>query len=201
MIGREKSEPSGVSGLIGALVCGAGALVAGYSVLVKLAAVPCFSASCGTVINSAYGSLMGIPVGVFGLLIWGALPYLPRSARRAAKAVLVGGSVVFILVQALILEQFCPICLAHALVCFAVAPLPIPRRQATVAVYVGLVLALVVASWADQWNRNRLRQQMLLSNPTASESMITVGVYGIGFLVLTGLYKIVITVRDEIDVL
>jgi hypothetical protein len=170
MIGSEKSESSGVSGLVGALVLGAGAFLAGYSVLVKLAAVPCFSASCGTVINSAYGSLMGIPVGVFGLLIWGALPYLPRKGRQAAKAVLVGGSVVFIVVQAVILEQFCPICGAHALVCFAIAPLPIPRRQATVAAYVGLVLALVAASWADQWNRNRHRQQMLTSHPTASES-------------------------------
>jgi hypothetical protein len=167
---REKSESSGFGGFVGALVCGAGAFVAGYSVLVKLAAVPCFSPSCGTVINSAYGSLMGIPVGVFGLLIWGLLPYLPRSGRRAAKAVLVGGSVVFILIQALILEKFCPICGVHALVCFAVAPLPVTRRRAAVAVYVGLVLALVAASWADQWNRNRLRQQMLRSSPTASES-------------------------------
>ena len=31
--------------------------------------------------------------------------------------------------------------------------------------------------------------------------MITIGVYGIGFLILTGLYKIAITVREEIDVL
>lgn len=170
MIGREESESSGLSGLVGALVCGAGAFLAGYSVLVKLAAVPCFSASCGTVINSAYGSLMGIPVGIFGLLVWGALPYLPRLGRRVAKAVLVGGSVVFIVVQAAILEQFCPICGAHALVCFAVAPLPVARRQAIVAAYVGLVLALVAASWADQWNRNRLRQQMLTSLPPASES-------------------------------
>ncbi len=37
--------------------------------------------------------------------------------------------------------------------------------------------------------------------PTLPESMITIGVYGIGFLILTGLYKIAITVREEIDVL
>jgi Ni/Fe-hydrogenase subunit HybB-like protein len=37
--------------------------------------------------------------------------------------------------------------------------------------------------------------------PTLPETMITVGVYGIGFLILTGLYKIAITVREEIDVL
>jgi len=148
-----------------------GAFLAGYSVLVKLAAVPCFSASCGTVINSVFGSLMGVPVGVFGLLIWGALPYLPRPGRLAAKAALVGGSVVFIVVQFAILEQFCPICGAHALACFLVAPLPIPRRQAVISAYAGLVLALVAASWADQWNRNRLRQQMLMPHPVVAESM------------------------------
>jgi molybdopterin-containing oxidoreductase family membrane subunit len=37
--------------------------------------------------------------------------------------------------------------------------------------------------------------------PTWPEAMITFGVYGIGFLILTGLYKIVITVREEIDVI
>ena len=36
--------------------------------------------------------------------------------------------------------------------------------------------------------------------PTFPEILVTIGVYGIGFLILTGLYKIAITVREEIDV-
>ena len=68
-------------GLAGALVCGAGAGLAGYSVLVKLAAVPCFSASCGAVINSEYGDLFGLPVGLIGLVLWGAFPWVPRAGQ------------------------------------------------------------------------------------------------------------------------
>jgi molybdopterin-containing oxidoreductase family membrane subunit len=36
--------------------------------------------------------------------------------------------------------------------------------------------------------------------PTLNEGLITLGIYGIGFLVLAGLYKIAISVREEIGV-
>ena len=36
--------------------------------------------------------------------------------------------------------------------------------------------------------------------PTLNEGLITLGIYGIGFLVLAGLYKIAISVREEIEV-
>ena len=35
-------------------------------------------------------------------------------------------------------------------------------------------------------------------SPTAPEVMITLGVYAVGFLVLTVLYKIALTVRDKV---
>ncbi|MCP4572623.1 MAG: polysulfide reductase NrfD [bacterium] len=37
--------------------------------------------------------------------------------------------------------------------------------------------------------------------PSSWETMVTIGVYGIGFLILTGLWKIALTVREEIDAL
>jgi molybdopterin-containing oxidoreductase family membrane subunit len=37
--------------------------------------------------------------------------------------------------------------------------------------------------------------------PTAPETLITFGVYGIGFLILTVLYKIAVTVREEVEAL
>jgi molybdopterin-containing oxidoreductase family membrane subunit len=37
--------------------------------------------------------------------------------------------------------------------------------------------------------------------PTAPETLITLGVYGIGFLILTVLYKIAVTVREEVEAL
>jgi Ni/Fe-hydrogenase subunit HybB-like protein len=35
--------------------------------------------------------------------------------------------------------------------------------------------------------------------PTAPEVMITIGVYGIGFLILTLFYKIVVSVREKTE--
>ncbi|MEZ5275288.1 MAG: vitamin K epoxide reductase family protein [Opitutaceae bacterium] len=143
-------------GLAGALVCGAGAGLAGYSVLVKLAAVPCFSASCGAVINSEYGDLFGFPVGLIGLVLWGAFPWVPRVGQLGLKVALVVGSIIFILIQAFLLKQFCPICLAHAAACFLVAALPIPGRLTSATVFLGLGLALAAAVGADAWNRRQL---------------------------------------------
>ena len=37
--------------------------------------------------------------------------------------------------------------------------------------------------------------------PTLNEGLITLGIYAIGFLLLAGLYKIAISVREEIEVL
>ena len=36
--------------------------------------------------------------------------------------------------------------------------------------------------------------------PTLPEGLITLGVYGLGFLILTALYKMAISVREEIEV-
>jgi molybdopterin-containing oxidoreductase family membrane subunit len=36
--------------------------------------------------------------------------------------------------------------------------------------------------------------------PTLPEGLITLGVYGIGLLILTALYKMAISVREEIEV-
>lgn len=182
MVAPDSSEDSSLSGLLGALACGLGAGFAGYSVLVKLAAVPCFSASCGAVINSAYGALAGIPVGLFGLVFWGLLPWMPRWGRVGLKALMVVGSVVFILIQALVLDQFCPICLAHALTCFAAAALPIPRKATTVAVYGGLVLALVLAVRADATNRRSLRERIPVAAETDAAQTIAHGGNGLPWL-------------------
>jgi molybdopterin-containing oxidoreductase family membrane subunit len=35
--------------------------------------------------------------------------------------------------------------------------------------------------------------------PTLPEGLITLGIYGLGFLVLTVLYKIAVTVREEME--
>lgn len=169
----DRSEISPWLGPVGALVCGLGAALAGYSVLVKLAAVPCFSASCGAVINSEYGALVGIPVGLFGLVLWGLLPWLPRWGRIGLKGLLVAGSVVFILIQAMILDQFCPICLAHALACFVVAPLPVPKKATAIAVYVGLVLALALAVRADVSSRRALRERIPVTTVASQSEGIT----------------------------
>lgn len=162
MTATDQSRNSAALGIVGALVCGLGAGLAGYSVLVKLAAVPCFSVSCGAVINSEYGAVAGVPVGLFGLVFWGLMPWLPRWGRIGLKGLLVAGSLAFLLIQGMVLDQFCPICLAHALACFVVAPLPVPKMPTAVAVYGGLVLALALAVWADVSSRHALRERILV---------------------------------------
>jgi uncharacterized membrane protein len=169
-------------GIAGALLCGVGAGLSGYSVLVKLAAVPCFSASCGAVINSAYGAVWGVPVGLLGLLAWGAFPWVPPMGRRLLKAGLVTGSVAFIWIQALVLRQFCPICMAHAAACFLVAPLPVPKRLTSATVYLGLGLALAAAVVADGWNRRQLLERIGEGSAAAQEAPSMESIPGVPWL-------------------
>ena len=74
--------------------------------------------------------------------------------------------------------------------------LPVACGAVIVAVWIEKGLGLVVAGFIPN-PLGRVTEYF----PTVAESMITVGVYGIGLLILTGLYKIVISVREEIDVL
>jgi len=73
--------------------------------------------------------------------------------------------------------------------------LPFICAGVIVAVWIEKGLGLVVAGFIPN-PLGRVTEYF----PTLLEVMVTVGVYGLGFLILTGLYKITSTVREEFDV-
>jgi uncharacterized membrane protein len=110
--------------------------------LLKWRSLPCGGGGCEQVINSRYGSLGGVPVGVFGAVAWIAL-FLPWSGRgrTAWHAVLAGGALGFMGVQFGVLHAFCPYCTAHA----AAAWLAWPLRRVRPAWW-GLALGVALAA-------------------------------------------------------
>lgn len=97
------------------LLTAVGLGLAVWLALLKWRSLPCLGGGCDAVIQSRYGSLFGVPVGVFGAALWLALVApLPAAARRAVHAALALGALGFMVVQFGILRAFCPYCTAHA---------------------------------------------------------------------------------------
>lgn len=88
--------------------------------LLKWRSLPCLGGGCDQVIQSRYGSVGGIPVGVFGAALWATLilPLSPRG-RQAVHAALALGAAGFMVVQFGVLRAFCPYCTAHAFAAIA----------------------------------------------------------------------------------
>jgi uncharacterized membrane protein len=90
---------------------------------------PCIEGSvfdCGTVLNSAYSEISGIPIALLGLItnlmILGLLLAEPRNAFFAQNAVTLifginlftfGYSMYLIYIQAEVINAYCPWCLTH----------------------------------------------------------------------------------------
>jgi uncharacterized membrane protein len=109
--------------------------------VLKWGNLPCLGGGCEQVIQSRYGSVAGVPVGVFGAALWLALALrLPDRARRTVHATLALGALGFMVVQFGVLRAFCPYCTAHAIA--AVTAWRWRRvRPAAWAVGLGLLLA------------------------------------------------------------
>lgn len=124
------------------LLAGLGLGLALWLAVLKLWRLPCIGGGCEQVIHSQFGSVRGIPVGVFGVVAWTAL-FFPLSdrARTAWHAVLGLGAIGFMLVQFGLLKAFCPYCTAHA----AAAIMAWPRR-ALRPMWWGLVLGGALAA-------------------------------------------------------
>ena len=80
-----------------------------YLAALKLFALPCVGpGNCHTVIYSAYGSVAGVPVSVFGALLWvGVLTVREESKRGALLFLLAAGALVFMVLQFGVLRSFC----------------------------------------------------------------------------------------------
>lgn len=120
-----------------------GLAVSVYLAALKLFALPCVGpGNCQTVIYSAYGSVAGVPVGVFGALLWTAILTVRDEAKRGALLFLVAaGALVFMVLQFGVLRSFCLYCTLHAVVAWGALLLNRERPRLWV-----LPLGLLVAA-------------------------------------------------------
>lgn len=111
--------------------------------LLKFYSLPCIGpGGCHSIIHSGYGSVFGIPAGLFGALLWaGAIAVPDRTKRGALLLILAGGSAVFMVIQFFVLRGFCLYCTSHAVVAWFAFALhgEKPHRS---ALLVGIALAV-----------------------------------------------------------
>ncbi len=84
------------------------------------------SSACGEIITSRWSQVFGVPVTVFGLIVYFGLMFsLAQTGQRLLAPLLgsvAGAAVWLIFAQAVLLERFCPWCMgAHALGAVVVA--------------------------------------------------------------------------------
>lgn len=96
--------------------CALGLALSLYLALLKFYALPCLGGGgCHTVIHSGYGSVFGLPVGLFGAVLWLGAILIPDTTKRAALIVLLAiGSAIFMGIQFFVLRSFCLYCTLHA---------------------------------------------------------------------------------------
>ncbi|HEY1793165.1 MAG TPA: vitamin K epoxide reductase family protein [Opitutaceae bacterium] len=138
-------------------LAGVGMLCCVYLAALKLIDLPCPLSGCGAVINSSYGSLLGVPLPVYALPLW-VLLSLPGSGPRASATRLAGvlalalGGIALMGIQFFVLRGFCPFCTLHAVAAVAAAftvPLRGRAHPWLPAVILALVLPVFVATRAS----------------------------------------------------
>jgi uncharacterized membrane protein len=127
---------------------GVGLLCCIYLAALKLINVPCPLTGCGEIINSRFGSILGIPLPVFAIPFWIALAFSPnqawqRMAQRWCVGVLVMGGLVLMCIQFFVLKGFCIFCTTHALAAL-LAAFALTKKGTAHPWLPGLVLALTL---------------------------------------------------------
>src|SRR6266496_1770417 len=86
-----------------------GLALAVYLSLLKLFALPCVGpGNCQAILYSIFGSVFGVPVGVYGTLLWiGAILVPDRTKRGTLLALLAVGTAIFMIIQFGVLRGFC----------------------------------------------------------------------------------------------
>jgi uncharacterized membrane protein len=99
----------------------AGLAIATYLTALKFLALPCLgSGGCHAILHSRYGEIFRLPVGLYAILLWLAVIYVPDRTKRGMLLLLMsGGSVVFMLLQFAVLRGFCLYCTLHAAITWA----------------------------------------------------------------------------------
>lgn len=137
--------PTRTSSLSTALVA-VGLATCVYLAALKLLDLPCPLSGCAGIINTHYGSLLGIPLPLYAIPLWLALavPAPGPWAERARWASLLGlslGAVALMVIQFFILKGFCPFCTLHAAAAITAA-FVVPRRGTAHAWLPAVMMAL-----------------------------------------------------------
>ncbi len=139
--------PSRTSSLATVLV-GLGLLTCIYLSALKLLNVPCPLTGCGDIINSRYGSVLGVPLPLVAVPLWTALAF--PATRAWQNAVQLGcvlllalGGLMLMGIQFLVLRGFCPFCTLHAAAALAAA-FALPMRGRAHPWLPSLMLALAL---------------------------------------------------------
>lgn len=100
----------------------------------------CGVGGCSDVLGSAFSTLFGLPISVFGLLLFGYVGISALLSRKEAKSVRLESAYILLLVasiielvliglQAFVIRSFCPFCLVAAGLIFAMIIVLIPQLK------------------------------------------------------------------------
>lgn len=141
-----------------ALIVFAGLAISLYTVLLKYGGGACVGDGCGDVINSRYGTLFGIPNGLYAAALWMSFFFIPTRLYPIPRFLLVVGTLVFIGIQAFVLKQFCEVCLAHGVAGLLIG-FTYERqglRNRAVLLPIAVVVAFVFQVATQAWQRSQL---------------------------------------------
>ncbi|MBK9990110.1 MAG: hypothetical protein IPP19_05060 [Verrucomicrobia bacterium] len=153
-----------------------GLALAVYLSLLKIYALPCIGpGNCQAILYSIYGSVLRIPVGVFGSLLWFGVIFIPDQNKRVVLLTLLAlSTAAFMAIQFFVLRGFCLYCTLHAVAAWGALMLHRERPRFWVA-----LLALTLAGGSFYFSRQYVathaqadaarapQLSMLANNPAA----------------------------------
>jgi uncharacterized membrane protein len=127
---------------------GIGLLCCIYLAALKLINLPCPLTGCGEIINSRFGTVLGVPLPILAIPLWVVLALNPsrewqRTAQMISALALAVGGLVLMVIQFFVLKGFCPFCTLHALAAVATA-IVLPLKGRAHGWLPALVLALAL---------------------------------------------------------
>jgi uncharacterized membrane protein len=134
--------------LLATVLVGLGLLTCIYLSALKLLNAPCPLTGCGEIINSRYGSILGVPLPILAVPFWVVLALPATKAWQScvqfgSVLLLALGGLILMGIQFIVLRGFCPFCTLHAAAALAAAfVLPMRGRTHPWLPSLALVLAL-----------------------------------------------------------
>jgi uncharacterized membrane protein len=161
----------------------AGLALSTYLAALKYLSLPCLgSGGCHAILYSRYAEIFTVPVGVYGILLWLAVIYVPDRTKRGMLLLLMsGGSVVFMLLQFAVLRGFCLYCTLHALITWGALYLH-GEKPARWTAPLGLAFAAAAIFLTQQQVIRRVEAATVQTTPAAAANLHTqaAGLYWLG---------------------